>query len=102
VDTKRREGFPKISYGTIGSANTLLKDPTYRDQLGSDHNILAIEMEGSGIADATWAGGSGYLLVRGICDYCDADKNDKWQCYAAVAAAAYARALVETLPPTRV
>ena len=42
--------------------------------------------------------GIGYLVVRGICDYCDAHKNDTWQNYAAPAAAAYVRALLEALP----
>ena len=59
---------------------------------------LAIEMEGSGIADATWNDSVGYLVVRGICDYCDSNKNDLWQGYAAVVAATYTRALLESMP----
>jgi nucleoside phosphorylase len=55
-------------------------------------------MEGSGIADATWTHGVGYLVVRGICDYCDGNKNDTWQNDAAMAAAAYVRALLESMP----
>ena len=39
----------------------------------------------------------GYLVVRGICDYCDSHKNDDWQQYAAVVAAAYTRALIESI-----
>jgi nucleoside phosphorylase len=38
------------------------------------------------------------MVVRGICDYCDSHKNDRWQPYAALCAAAYARSLVEILP----
>jgi nucleoside phosphorylase len=99
ADITRRPGKPKIHYGAIGSANTLLKDPTKRDSLHETLKIIAVEMEGSGIADATWVTGAGYLLIRGICDYCDDKKNDVWQGYAAVVASAYARALIETLPP---
>ena len=56
-------------------------------------------MEGSGIATATWISGStGYLLIRGVCDYCDSHKNDMWQGYAAAVAAAYTRALIESIP----
>lgn len=70
-----------------------------RDKLRDDHGILAVEMEGSGVADATWAQGvGGYLLIRGTCDYCDEHKNNLWQGSAAVAAAAYARALIQVLP----
>ena len=34
----------------------------------------------------------------GICDYCDSHKNDDWQKYASIVAAAYTRALIETMP----
>jgi nucleoside phosphorylase len=60
--------------------------------------VKAIEMEGAGVADATWAASlPGYLVVRGICDYCDENKGDAWQPYAAVAAAAVTRAILEGL-----
>lgn len=58
----------------------------------------AVEMEASGIADATWNHDTGYLVIRGICDYCDKHKNDVWQEYAALVAAAYTRSLIEELP----
>lgn len=54
-------------------------------------------MEGAGVADATWTNGAGYLVVRGICDYCDGIKGDVWQGAAAIAAAAYVRALVGSM-----
>jgi hypothetical protein len=59
--------------------------------------MKAIEMEGSGVADASWEAGCPYLIIRGICDYCDQNKNDEWQNYAAVVAAAYTRTLLESL-----
>ena len=90
---------PKLHYGLIGSANMLLKEPRLRDWLRDEYKVRAIEMEGSGIATATWISGrTGYLLIRGICDYCDSHKNDMWQGYAAAVAAAYARALIESIP----
>jgi nucleoside phosphorylase len=98
LDPKRREGLPRVFLGSIASANTLLKDPAKRDALGKQFGAKAVEMEGSGVTDATWTYGIGYLVVRGICDYCDANKNDVWQNYAATAAAAYVRALLETMP----
>jgi nucleoside phosphorylase len=60
--------------------------------------VRAIEMEGSGILDAGWAMNTDVMVVRGICDYCDSHKNDQWQPYAALCAAAYARSLVQALP----
>src|SRR5262249_54851996 len=45
--------------------------------------------------DAAWVGElPGYIVVRGVCDYCDGEKGNVWQGYAAVAAAAYTRALL--------
>jgi nucleoside phosphorylase len=97
-DRKRTEGQPRIFSGPIASANTLLKDVVERDILRDKFGVKAVEMEGSGIADATWSHEIGYLVVRGICDYCDANKGDVWQDYAAVVAAAYTRALLESIP----
>lgn len=95
-DAFRRSGQPRIHYGTIGSSNVLLKDPATRDTLREGYGVRAIEMEASGIADGTWTAGLGYIIIRGISDYCDEHKNDVWQGYAAVVAAAYARALIES------
>lgn len=96
---EKRRVTPKVFLGAIGSANTLLKNQERRDYLRDAHDIFAIEMEGSGIADATWILEiPGYLVIRGTCDYCDDNKNDKWQKYAAVVAAAYAYETVQNLP----
>jgi nucleoside phosphorylase len=98
ADPERRPGQPRVFLAPIASANTLLKDPHRRDALRAQFGARAVEMEGSGIADATWAHGVGYLVVRGVCDYCDANKNDDWQRYAALAAAAYVRVLLASMP----
>ena len=97
-DPRRKLRWPRVFLGAIGSANTLLKDPVKRDFLRDEFGVKAVEMEGSGIADATWNHEAGFLIVRGICDYCDKKKGDAWQAYAAVVAAAYARALLESIP----
>jgi hypothetical protein len=94
ADAKRTAGQPRVFMGPIASGNVLLKEPVWRDRLRDQYGVKAVEMEGSGIADATWVHGVGYLAVRGICDYCDSNKNDDWHMYAAVVAAAYARALL--------
>jgi nucleoside phosphorylase/CheY-like chemotaxis protein len=97
-DPKRIADEPRIFVGPVASANKLLKNPLKRDALRDKYNAKAVEMEGSGIADATWNHEVGYLVVRGVSDYCDLNKGDAWQDYAAIAAAAYARALLESIP----
>lgn len=101
-DPKRIDCQPRIFIGPIASANTLLKDPVKRDRLRDQFGVKAVEMESSGIADAAWTLNVGYLAVRGICDYCDMSKGDAWQEYAAIVAAAYARALLESMPCSRI
>lgn len=92
-----RNSYPKIFVGPVASANTLLKNPEKRDRLREKYNVKAVEMEASGISDASWNLSIGYLAVRGICDYCDSHKNDVWQLYAAGVAAAYVKSLLETV-----
>lgn len=95
--------LPRIFHGPVASANCVQGDYRKRDRLRDLFRIKAVEMEGSGIADASWEyEKAGYLIVRGPCDYCD-DRNkesqtDKWKPYAAMAAAAYTRALLEVIP----
>lgn len=93
-----RDYYPKIFYGKIASANNLLKSFERRQKLKEEFGVMAVEMEASGIADATWETGAGYLVIRGICDYCDDYKNDYWQEYAAMVAACYTKDLIENLP----
>lgn len=54
-------------------------------------------MEGSGIMDAIWFFNVGYLIIRGICDYCNSDKNDLWHDYASIIAAAFSKVVIEQL-----
>ena len=95
IDLKRKPQLPKIHYGLIGSANILLKDPKLRNKL-SKIGVKAVEMEGSGVSDSAWSKGVGVIVIRGISDYCDPNKNDLWQGYASVVAAAYTRILISS------
>lgn len=96
-DPKRLRNIPRVFLGPIASANELLKDPIKRDSLRNQFGVKAVEMEGSGVADATWLHERGYLVIRGICDYCDSHKSNDWQDYAAAVAAGYTKALIESL-----
>ncbi|KAK1655086.1 hypothetical protein BDP81DRAFT_498558 [Colletotrichum phormii] len=80
---------PAIHYGLVTSANQLIKNAFIRDKLVKDHDILCFEMEAAGLMNHFPC-----IVVKGICDYCDTHKNDVWQGYAALVAAAYAKALI--------
>lgn len=90
---------PRLFVGGIGSAGRVLKNPYQRDELRDGASkIMAVEMEASGVADACATLGLKFTVVRGICDFCDSNKNNEWQSYASLTAAAVAYSIVERLP----
>jgi nucleoside phosphorylase len=88
---------PTVHYGLIASANQLMKDADIRDSLAKEAGVLCFEMEAAGLQDHFPC-----LIVRGICDYSDTHKNDKWHGYAALSAAAYAKDLLIRIPLSKV
>jgi nucleoside phosphorylase len=89
----RRSTSPVVHYGTIGSANTVVKDANTREKLKQDLGIICVEMEAAGLMDEFPC-----LVIRGICDYADSHKNKMWQPYAASTAAAFAKELLSVIP----
>jgi hypothetical protein len=65
------------------------------EELARRHDLIAMEMEGAGVAGSAALGGRECLVIRGISDYGDAEKSDLWQPYASLAAAAYLRVLLD-------
>ncbi len=96
VQRRRRANIsPYIHYGTIGSANKVVKNAAEREKLKrGDLNIICVEMEAAGLIDSFPC-----LVIRGICDYADSHKNKKWQPYAAATAAAYMKELLSVIIP---
>ncbi|KAH7303730.1 hypothetical protein B0I35DRAFT_156178 [Stachybotrys elegans] len=88
---------PAIHYGLIASANQLMKDAHIRDKLAAEKGVLCFEMEAAGLMNHFPC-----LVIRGICDYADSHKNKEWQGYAAMVAAAYAKELLQQIPPNKV
>ncbi|KAK4220523.1 hypothetical protein QBC38DRAFT_540511 [Podospora fimiseda] len=95
----RNSTDPKIHYGIIASGNTLVKDAAKRDEVAKQvgEKCLCIEMEAAGLMNHYPC-----LVIRGICDYADSHKNDRWQRYASATAAAYAKELLAYVPATEV
>ncbi|KAK6515975.1 hypothetical protein TWF281_004565 [Arthrobotrys megalospora] len=91
-DEVRRE--TQIHYGLIASGNQVIKNSEQRNAINKDlgGNVLCVEMEAAGLVDFPC------IVIRGICDYADAEKRDDWQEYAAAVAAAYAKELLGSVP----
>ena len=104
--TFRDDGYAdylSVHYGTIASADTLMKNGVERDDVywhiksQRKAEALCFEMEAAGLVKR-WP----CLVIRGICDYSDSHKNDAWQNFAAATAAAYAKDLLLRIPPEEV
>lgn len=78
--------------GTMGSGDTVVKSADYRNKLATDEDI---EMEGAGIWDNIPC-----IIIKGVCDYADSQKNKIWQDYAAATGASAAKAFLEHWRPT--
>ena len=80
---------PQVHYGTILSGNGVIKSKIKRDELRDRFGGIAIEMEAAGMMSRLPV-----AVIRGISDFGDAQKNDDWHAYAALAAAAYAKEVI--------
>ncbi len=88
------EDVSTVHFGTIASADKLMKDAKIRDTLGAQYDVLCFEMEAAGLMNNFPC-----LVIRGISNYSDTHKNDIWIGYAAAAAAVYAKQLLQSIPP---
>ncbi|PKK48454.1 hypothetical protein CI102_7274 [Trichoderma harzianum] len=104
IKRKDRSSKPAIHYGVIASGNSVIKDGVSRDEVLQrlEERCICFEMEAAGLMNNFPC-----IVIRGICDYADTHKNDRWQNYAAATAAAFAKELltaidgddVESTPP---
>lgn len=90
---------PAVHYGLIASGDAVMRSAQRRDELRDDWNVICFEMEAASVMDID---NFPCIVVRGICDYSDDHKNKRWQPYAAVAAAAYAKDLLRVVQQEQV
>ena len=89
----------RVHYGLIASGNQVIKDAKTRDTLNESlgGNFLCVEMEAAGLMNDFPC-----IVIRGISDYADSQKNKDWQEHAAAVAAASAKELLEYVQPSEV
>ncbi|KAI8648816.1 hypothetical protein NCS56_01497400 [Fusarium sp. Ph1] len=92
---RRQPGDIRVHYGLIASGNQVIKDARFRDSLNESlgGNVLCVEMEAAGLMDFPC------IVIRGICDYADSQKNKDWQEHAVATAAAFAKELLQCVQP---
>ncbi|KAB8200779.1 nucleoside phosphorylase domain-containing protein [Aspergillus parasiticus] len=89
----RPDNNPSVFFGNIASANQVMRHGQTRDRIAQEHNVLCFEMEAAGLMDQFAC-----LVIRGISDYSDTHKDDRWQDYASAVAAAFAKDLLLVTP----
>jgi nucleoside phosphorylase len=92
-DVPDRSKYIVVHRGTIAAGEKVMRNGVERDRLAKDNGVLCFEMEAAGALNDFPC-----LVIRGISDYSDSHKNDKWHGYAAAVAAAYARELFVHMP----
>jgi nucleoside phosphorylase len=84
--------------GRIATGNAVIQDGELRDKIRERcDGALCVEMEAAGV-DANRR----CLVVRGISDYADSHKSDRWRLHAAGNAAAFTRELLCRIQPATV
>ena len=92
-DEDERDSRVVVHMGTIASGELVIRNGELRDSLAKEYGVLCFEMEAAGaLTDFPC------IVIRGVSDYSDSHKNDRWHGYAAAAAAAYARQLFFHMP----
>lgn len=80
---------PQLHIGPIASSDTVMKSAAHRDDLARRTQIIGFEMEGSGVCNDLSC-----IVIKGVCDYADFQKNKIWQDYAAASAACAAKSFL--------
>jgi nucleoside phosphorylase len=100
-DGKDGRVIPKIHWGIVASGEKVIADTKTVPELQNIWaKLVGIEMEGYGTALAAYTAESrpDFFMVKGICDWANPDKNDKWQKYAADVAAVFVINLLRSKP----
>lgn len=99
---------PKLLIGQILTGEKLMGDPNAKELralLTTFDKALAVEMESGGVGRAIYENQancpSGFLVVRGISDFCNIEGNqetrDAWKVYASESAATAASAIIQAI-----
>lgn len=91
--------IPRIHYGIIASGSMVVRNGVERDKIDRRYanTIFCFDMEAAGLMNNFPC-----LIIRGISDYSDSHKNDKWRKRAVAVASAYAKELVSLIEPSDV
>ena len=94
-------GSLDIHIGAMASGSFVVKDPRYiQSLLEKTSKLFALDMEAYGVACAakmcsTAFANTHWLVVKGVVDFADANKNDDWHGYAGFTSAKFVHQLLD-------
>jgi nucleoside phosphorylase len=96
-----QRGTSKSFIGPVATGDKVVAIKNVLEHYRGDWpKLIGIEMEAGGVASAAFQSVQqpGFLMIRGVSDLADEDKDDTWRQYACHAGAAYAIALLKSGP----
>ncbi|NTV46305.1 MAG: 5'-methylthioadenosine/S-adenosylhomocysteine nucleosidase [Chlorobiales bacterium] len=100
---------PRAYLGPIGTGEKVVRfreDEIRKWLIGFNYKCMALETEAGGLAQAFYETSittsylaKGYMVIRGISDHADRDKDDKWRKIAAHNACTFLKEFLTTVPP---
>jgi nucleoside phosphorylase/O-acetyl-ADP-ribose deacetylase (regulator of RNase III) len=98
IGTKRPDSpapRPRSHVGTVLSGEKVIADAGALAELSRAWpKTVGVEMEGLGVATASYRSGAAFLLIKAVSDLADEAKDDDWHEYAGEAAARFALAVL--------
>ncbi|XP_052791161.1 uncharacterized protein LOC128225157 [Mya arenaria] len=92
-----RVNAPNVRHGVIGSGKLISRAHELRADFAKRFGVRAFDLDFEAVLESLEGNrNESFLVVRGVCDYVDGKRKD-WQSYAALAAAAYTKALLMAL-----
>jgi len=96
---RRSADRPAIHVGPMAAGRQVSRDDQLRQEFARRHGVLAFDTEFDSVLESVLGNRKDcYALVRGVADYKDGGRRKDWQPYAALAAAAFTRALICAMP----
>lgn len=94
---------PNIHFGLIAAGKALVANSEIRNQYAVAMGVTAFDNDYVSVLDSLDGNrNDSFIIVRGIADFEDGQRNKVWQPHAALSAAAYMKALIETIPALRI
>ena len=94
-----RPGHPVLHYGAIACGKDLSKEEGARKEFALFNEVKAVDLGFKAVMESIEGNRKdSFAIIRGISDYQDGTRKKEWQPYAALAAAAYMKALVLEIP----